>query len=382
MKPSQASGALSPVLEALESRVMFSTQLWHGWPLAPFDSRLTTPVYTNQFGVAELTQQPLTATRQFTQYSLSFDDPGKVRIGASGSCATDLGFYYKTGRPSIRAAPANGTTHIQFVFPADKRSTYITARSSVAGATGTYTLHVAGPAPHSIEAIRVSSVTNAGSTGSDISGTNDNDFYSFRVPRPGNWICQVIPDRAKSAKQPRLDATMMIYDQSGKPVGGTFTKPIDAHGIGKTEAWTGIGLAAGSQYFVRIDGYSDSIGGYGVAVFIADLPTVSLRVADGTATSGKKDTAQFLVSRSDTGKTPLTVHYTLSGTAVAGVDYQSLSGSVVIPANQLSASVIVKPLTTASSIRTRRLTLALSPDRHYNLDFKSAGGVKILSGAT
>lgn len=40
----------------------------------------------------------------------------------------------------------------------------------------------------------------------------------------------------------------------------------------------------------------------------------------------------------------LVVNYSLGGTAENGVNYQTLSGSVVIPAGYTSATVVVQPL--------------------------------------
>lgn len=50
------------------------------------------------------------------------------------------------------------------------------------------------------------------------------------------------------------------------------------------------------------------------------------------------------VSRNAARPTPLTVHYLLEGTATNGVDYQSIPDSIVIAANQTSATITIKPL--------------------------------------
>ncbi|HKS35560.1 MAG TPA: Calx-beta domain-containing protein, partial [Verrucomicrobiae bacterium] len=56
------------------------------------------------------------------------------------------------------------------------------------------------------------------------------------------------------------------------------------------------------------------------------------------------DTAVLLVTRSRGTNVPLTVHYSVSGSASNGVDYKKLDGEVVIPAGELSAKLEVEAL--------------------------------------
>ncbi len=60
--------------------------------------------------------------------------------------------------------------------------------------------------------------------------------------------------------------------------------------------------------------------------------------------------------------TPLTIKYLIQGTAANGVDYQTITDSVVIPANQSTASVTIKPLLVQYASGPKYVTLkALSP---------------------
>jgi hypothetical protein len=52
----------------------------------------------------------------------------------------------------------------------------------------------------------------------------------------------------------------------------------------------------------------------------------------------------FTVTRQGPTANPLTVHYTVGGSAIPGTDYVSLSGSVTIPAGASSATITVSPL--------------------------------------
>jgi hypothetical protein len=79
-----------------------------------------------------------------------------------------------------------------------------------------------------------------------------------------------------------------------------------------------------------------------------DLPQVSVTASDPsageTAPGEPANGGTFTVSRTGDTTQPLTVNYTLAGTATAGSDYAALSGSVTIPAGAASATVDVAVL--------------------------------------
>lgn len=66
---------------------------------------------------------------------------------------------------------------------------------------------------------------------------------------------------------------------------------------------------------------------------------------------------------------PLTVYYTLSGTARNGIDYTNLSGAVTIPSNSLFAGVYVQPIdpsTLTNPIET--VVFTVEPNTNYLVD--------------
>lgn len=66
-----------------------------------------------------------------------------------------------------------------------------------------------------------------------------------------------------------------------------------------------------------------------------------------------------VVSRPSAGMTGnLVVNYTVSGTAVAGVNYEALTGSVTIPDGQASATIEIRPLRAKDGDHTVTITLA------------------------
>jgi outer membrane autotransporter protein len=74
-------------------------------------------------------------------------------------------------------------------------------------------------------------------------------------------------------------------------------------------------------------------------------PIASIEVSDPTASKETLDPGEFLVSLSSpAGQGGVTVTYGLSGSATSGVDFAPLSGTLVIPAGQTSATISVTPL--------------------------------------
>jgi M6 family metalloprotease-like protein len=81
-----------------------------------------------------------------------------------------------------------------------------------------------------------------------------------------------------------------------------------------------------------------------------DQQVVSLAIADAVATEvnlsapgAVPDPAIFVVTRSGDLSAPLTVYYALAGTALHGVDYEALPGSVTLPAGEARASLVITP---------------------------------------
>jgi len=79
-------------------------------------------------------------------------------------------------------------------------------------------------------------------------------------------------------------------------------------------------------------------------------------------TTDQLDTATFVVRRSggDLG-IPLTVHYSLDGSAKNGVDYKELLLSVVIPAGERSARIVVEPIDDTLVEGTEKVLITIQP---------------------
>lgn len=108
-------------------------------------------------------------------------------------------------------------------------------------------------------------------------------------------------------------------------------------------------------------------------------PTVTIAVTTPTATEAGLVPGALTVGRGTASSDPLTVSYTVTGTATGGVDYVALSGSAVIPANELSVVVPVEPLDDAIVETNETVIVTLRPSATYVLGAQTAGTVTIVS---
>ena len=118
---------------------------------------------------------------------------------------------------------------------------------------------------------------------------------------------------------------------------------------------------------------------------------VTVTASDATAAEQETTTGQFTVTRAGTASLsdPLTVYYTVGGTATSSSDYQSLSGTVVIPAFENSATIAVNPLNDTAVDADETITVLLTPQSGtggYRVASPSSAEVTILdndfTGAT
>ncbi|MBI5773572.1 MAG: hypothetical protein HZA89_07505 [Verrucomicrobia bacterium] len=81
----------------------------------------------------------------------------------------------------------------------------------------------------------------------------------------------------------------------------------------------------------------------------------------GIVPTGTVDTATFTLRRTGSTNLPLTVLYSLSGTASTGVDYAAVPDSVVIPAGVRSVNVVITPVDDTLVEGVETVSLAIEP---------------------
>lgn len=105
-------------------------------------------------------------------------------------------------------------------------------------------------------------------------------------------------------------------------------------------------------------------------------PVVELVATDSSAAEPGLDEGVVTISR-DTSLGDLLVFYSTAGSATDGVDYDGLSGSVVIPDGATSVTVTITPLDDTETEGPETATLALVADPAYDIGLLNADTVTI-----
>lgn len=104
---------------------------------------------------------------------------------------------------------------------------------------------------------------------------------------------------------------------------------------------------------------------------------LTVKASRAVANITRMELGGFVVERSG-GVGELTVNYIISGSAVAGSDYQELSGVVILPFGENSVEIPVKPLAGATMSLSESVILTLRDSSTYDLGPKSVQQVNVL----
>ncbi|HXG47311.1 MAG TPA: C25 family cysteine peptidase, partial [Methylomirabilota bacterium] len=161
---------------------------------------------------------------------------------------------------------------------------------------------------------------------------------------------------------------------TGSPVSGTTFLDTSVLSGNHTYMVRAVKLetAASGSYHNASQGIFQVIGG-GPA---PTLPTVAVTASDATAAEPGTDTGAFTISRTGSTTLPLTVNYTLGGTASSS-DYQAPGTSVTIPAGASSATLIVTPLDDTAVEGSETVLLTLASSAAYNIGSPDSATVAI-----
>ena len=198
------------------------------------------------------------------------------------------------------------------------------------------------------------------------------------------------------------DPTFLVTDASGATVASNdnWGTPIgnapDASALSAAFIAAGaFSFAAGSldsatiasvgfgSYTVQVSGNNGSTGVALVEVYDitpAAPPgpdTVAIAPTDANADTSGGNTGTFTVTRTGDTSVPLTVGYSVGGTAVNGIDYAGLPGSVTIPAYESAATITVAPNPSLSAAGTSTVVLTLNPSGTYTVGSANAATVAI-----
>lgn len=109
-------------------------------------------------------------------------------------------------------------------------------------------------------------------------------------------------------------------------------------------------------------------------------PTVTVTASTATAYEGGAN-GRFTVSRNDTADA-LTVRYSVSGSATAGSDYNTLSGQVSLPSGVSSAAIDVVLIDDTAVETTEQVTVTLLADASYKIGSPNSAAVNIIDNDT
>ncbi len=118
------------------------------------------------------------------------------------------------------------------------------------------------------------------------------------------------------------------------------------------------------------------------ATFTTALSTVSLMASSPTTSESGAPNGVFTVNRTGSTGSSLTVNYTVGGSATNGVDYQTLTGSVVIAAGQSSATITVTPIDDTAVEGNETVVVALSANASYTVGSPNSATVTIVDNDT
>jgi serine protease len=115
----------------------------------------------------------------------------------------------------------------------------------------------------------------------------------------------------------------------------------------------------------------------GTTACISDQPLVTVAANDSSASEAGADTGAFTITRSGGTDNAVTVAIGFSGSAVSGVDYVALPGSVVIPAGQRSVLISLAPINDSVVEGNETVILVVQAGAGYDVGAPASASVGI-----
>jgi hypothetical protein len=107
------------------------------------------------------------------------------------------------------------------------------------------------------------------------------------------------------------------------------------------------------------------------------LPVVTISATDSSASEPGSNKGKFKISRTGSTGAAVTVNYTIGGAAAAGADYAALSGTVTIPANSASVSIVVTALNDNRNEPVETVIATLASNSSYSAGSPNSATVNI-----
>ena len=107
----------------------------------------------------------------------------------------------------------------------------------------------------------------------------------------------------------------------------------------------------------------------------APTPSVSLTLVDETALESGEDEAIIMVSRDSGFDSPLTVLYSISGTAINGLDYDTLPGTVTFPVGSKDRMIVIHAIDDLLIEGDETVTVTLAATSGYTVGGQPATAI-------
>ncbi|HEY6564388.1 MAG TPA: lysyl oxidase family protein, partial [Pirellulaceae bacterium] len=184
-------------------------------------------------------------------------------------------------------------------------------------------------------------------TGLSVHWGQDFDYFRFVASSSGNYTV--------TASQSSGDVNIFLYNSSQTQIGGS-SNSSGSESISHS-------FVAGETYYLKAEPYNSStVSNYQVAWNLKPMASSATEVAQ--AIEGGQ-LGSFTIARNGPTTSPLTVNFTLTGTATNGVDYQSVAGSISLGDLQSEALVEIIPIGDSLAEGQETVILTITSNNAY-----------------
>ena len=322
----------------------------------------------------------LTATATSSGFSPNIEMWTLTTSSSGATGITEVGGVTGSTQSLIDAVTAGQTIYVSVTGAGNNDFNWFSLGSGNGGETGTYSLTSSLLSTAQATALNDNSIDNGtpktitagqsvtGNIGMDnglIVGDTDVDLYKFTPATSGSYDIKTDTSQEGSA-----DTFLRLFDSTGTQLASN-----DNASDATTASFIRASLVAGQTYYIGVSGTGNSTydpvtgdntaagstGNYTLLVATATTPaiTVSSPAAVSPALGGAS--AVFTVSLDFATTAAVTVDYaTLDGTAIAGTDYTSTTGTLTFQPGQTSLTVSVPVLVDTNASGTTTFSLDLS----------------------
>ncbi|WP_410005999.1 discoidin domain-containing protein [Aequorivita nionensis] len=362
------------------------------------------PVVTVAATDANAAENPLdTGTFTVSLNSVNTGSPVIVNYAMSGTATSGSDYNALSGTVTIPNGQQSGTITVTPIddIEAEPSENIILTLSEGAGynigtpATATINLtseDIVIPGTN-LALLKPTTVSNGASTKDRaVDGIYNRNNYWQGIPYPQWWQVDLgnIFDISKIVLTTYYGNNRYYqYDIQASTDGTNWTTVVDfnANTTPATSQGNTFNLNNPKARYLRVNmNYNSANYGVHIMEFEAygDLPTnnpeVTVNATDASASENPLDTGTFTINLDEVNNgSPLTINYTIGGTATPGSDYSALSGTITIPTGQQTGSLIITPIDDTEIEPDETVVLTLSSGAGYTIGEPSSAIVNIIS---